>query len=202
MNFTLILNSIIDAFIDIILIFYYILKSISIWFIPLRLRSKSVENKIILITGGGSGIGRRLAIELCKKGAIIAIVDINRVGLEETAQIIESMNGTIFTFECDITDRRAVYEMGAQVRRQIGTVYMLINNAGIVSGKDLLKISDQMIIKTLNINALSHFWLIKAFLPDMMNNNCGHLVSIASIAGLVGVSGLTDYCASKFAAIG
>lgn len=79
---------------------------------------------------------------------------------------------------------------------------MLINNAGIVSGKKLLEISNEMAELTLKVNTLSHVYTVKEFLPSMIKKNHGHIVTIASSAGHAGVPGLVDYCASKFGAVG
>ena len=77
---------------------------------------------------------------------------------------------------------------------------MLINNAGIVSGKTILENSDFMMRKTLEVNTLAHLYTIREFLPDMLKIKKGHIVSTASVAGTVGTPGLSDYCASKFGA--
>jgi len=88
------------------------------------------------------------------------------------------------------------------LEKEVGTVDILINNAGIVTGRPLLECPDDMIQKTMDVNATAHFWMLKSFLPEMMARNRGHVVSIASIAGLSGCETLVDYCASKFAAVG
>ncbi|RUS71580.1 hypothetical protein EGW08_020658 [Elysia chlorotica] len=90
----------------------------------------------------------------------------------------------------------------AQVKQEVGDVDILVNNAGIVTGTKFLDSPDSMNIKTMDINCNAHFWTVKAFLPAMLKKNRGHVVSLASAAGLFGVSGLSDYCASKFAAVG
>ena len=77
-----------------------------------------------------------------------------------------------------------------------------MNNAGIVSGKSLLEISDEEIVRTFEVNSLALFWTSRVFLPEMLKRRKGHIVTIASSAGLVGVSKLTDYCSSKWAAVG
>ena len=84
----------------------------------------------------------------------------------------------------------------------VGDVTMVINNAGVVSGRPLIQCSDESIQRTFDVNVLAHFWIIKAFLPAMIEKNSGHIVNIASAAGLVGAAGLVDYCSSKFAAVG
>lgn len=163
---------------------------------------KSVKDDIILITGAGSGIGQLMSIEFAKLGAIIVAWDLNEKSLSKTKKLVEEAGSKCHTFKVDVTDRHKVYETAAKVKQEIGFVSMLINNAGIVIGKNLLDLEDEEIISTMNVNAISHFWTIKAFLPEMMEHNRGHIVTIASLAGTVGVNKLTDYCASKYAAVG
>src|SRR5207247_8346795 len=79
---------------------------------------------------------------------------------------------------------------------------ILINNAGVVSGKGLLEISEEAIQRTFDVNTLALFWTTRAFLPGMIARDRGHVVTIASAAGIVGTSRLVDYCASKHAAVG
>jgi len=81
-------------------------------------------------------------------------------------------------------------------------VDILVNNAGIVTGRNFKDSPDELIQRTFDVNIMSHFWTTKAFLPDMISANKGHVVTIASLAGLAGVNKLADYCASKFAAVG
>ncbi|NXJ65908.1 RDHE2 dehydrogenase, partial [Rostratula benghalensis] len=88
------------------------------------------------------------------------------------------------------------------VKKEVGDVSILINNAGIVTGKRFMDSPDSVVEKSMEVNIMAHFWTYKAFLPAMMASNHGHLVSIASAAGLIGVNRLADYCASKFAAVG
>ncbi|CAJ0920621.1 unnamed protein product [Ranitomeya imitator] len=92
--------------------------------------------------------------------------------------------------------------VNTSVKKEVGDITILINNAGIVTGKKFIDSPDALVEKTMQVNTMAHFWTYKAFLPAMMASNHGHLVSIASSAGLIGVNGLADYCASKFAAIG
>lgn len=161
-------------------------------------RPKSVANKVILITGGGSGIGRLMAIGFAKKGARIVLWDVNKDGLKETQDTIIKAGGQCTTYVVDVTKRELVY----QTAKEVGRINVLINNAGIVTGKPFLECPDELMIKTMEVNTISHFWTIKAFLPAMLEANEGSVVTIASAAGLCGVAGLVDYCASKFGAVG
>uniref|UniRef100_A0A8C5YVI0 Estradiol 17-beta-dehydrogenase 11 n=1 Tax=Marmota marmota marmota TaxID=9994 RepID=A0A8C5YVI0_MARMA len=85
---------------------------------------------------------------------------------------------------------------------EIGDISILVNNAGVVYTSDLFSTQDSQIEKTFAVNTLAHFWTTKAFLPSMMKNNDGHIVTVASAAGLIGVPFLLAYCSSKFAAVG
>ena len=113
--------------------------------------------------------------------------------------ILQSGASAVHTYTCDLTDRDAVRLVGEQV--SWSDPLMLVNNAGIVSGKSLLEISDEN-VRTFEVNSLALFWTSRVFLPEMLKRRKGHIVTIASSAGLVGVSKLTDYCSSKWAAVG
>src|SRR5207249_2932649 len=91
---------------------------------------------------------------------------------------------------------------GAATLRDVGPIDILVNNAGVVSGRTLLEARDDDILRTFDVNTLALFWTTRAFLPAMLERGTGHVVTIASAAGLVGTSRLVDYCASKHAAVG
>lgn len=185
-----------------LVILYYWIDGIILFLIPRKFKYKDITGEIVLITGAGSGIGRSMALKFARKGAILVLWDINPDGNKETASLIEKENGKAYAYSVDITNRNAVNEAAANVKNEVGVVNIVINNAGIVVGKRLLDIPDNMIEKVFNVNVLSHFWITKAFLPDMIERDHGHFVTIASLAGLGGIPKLTDYCASKFAAVG
>jgi all-trans-retinol dehydrogenase (NAD+) len=137
-------------------------------------------------------------------GCKLSISDINLAGVEETKQIciregIPAEN--IHVMHLDVCKRESISLCASSARATFGSVTMLINNAGIVSGKFTLELTDEMIDRTMQVNTLSHMHTIKEFLPDMISNKKGHVVTIASMAGLTGIAGLPDYCASKSGAI-
>merc|ERR1711973_327556 len=107
-----------------------------------------------------------------------------------------------FDFKVDMTNREGIYAAAKETKSKVGKVSILVNNAGIVSGTALLDTSDEKIIRTFDVNILAHFWTIKAFLPDMLDQKMGHVVTIASLAGQAGTNKLVDYCATKFACVG
>ncbi|XP_054721802.1 short-chain dehydrogenase/reductase family 16C member 6-like [Uloborus diversus] len=187
---------------QILVVLYYWITSIILYFVPNRFKYKDITGEIVLITGAGSGIGRLMSLNFAKKGAILVLWDVNQKGNEETAQLIRKEGGKAYCYKVDVTDKSAVYETAAKVKTDVGIVSILVNNAGIVVGRGILDLDDKMVEKVFCVNVLSHFWIIKSFLPDMIRNDHGHLVTIASLAGLGGLPQLTDYCASKFAAVG
>ncbi|KAL7288785.1 hypothetical protein TKK_0016764 [Trichogramma kaykai] len=179
-----------------------IVESIVKLFLPKRYLMKDVAGEVALVTGGGSGLGRLISQRLANLGAIVVVWDVNAQGLDETVKLIKSSGGTCYGYVCDLCNREDVYEKAQLLNREVGRVSILVNNAGVVTGKKFLDSSDQMIKRTMDVNIMSHFWTVKAFLPAMMKENKGHIVSIASLAGQVGCPKLVDYCASKFAAVG
>ncbi len=161
-----------------------------------------IAGKNVLITGAASGIGRLLALKAAAHGALAVLWDLDETGLAKVAEEIRSRGGKAVTYRCDVSQRQEVYRVAEQVRNDVGMVDVLVNNAGVVSGKPLLECSDDQIQRTMEVNIIAHFWTVRAFLPDMIQANRGHIVTMASAAGIVGVSRMVDYCTSKFAAFG
>jgi all-trans-retinol dehydrogenase (NAD+) len=162
----------------------------------------SLRNKVVFITGGGSGIGRQLAFRMSRLGAKICVVDLNREAAEQVAQNIVKEGKQALAIHCDVTDKESVRQAAEEARKTFTKVDIIINNAGIVSGAKLVDLELQKVELTFNVNSISHFYTTKEFLPSMLAANSGHVVTIASMAGKVGNPMMTDYCASKWAAIG
>jgi all-trans-retinol dehydrogenase (NAD+) len=159
----------------------------------------------VLITGGASGIGRKMAHIFADLNAVIAIWDINKEGMQMVEEEILKKGATVYIDTVDLSKRENIYEGAKRLIEKIGPVDILVNNAGIVSGKSILDEDekyDKMCQLTMEVNTMAHFWTLRSFLPDMVKRNSGHVVTIASAAGLTGVNGLIDYCASKFGAVG
>ncbi|ETN73593.1 oxidoreductase, short chain dehydrogenase/reductase family protein [Necator americanus] len=107
-----------------------------------------------------------------------------------------------YAYTVDLSKREQIYSAAEKVKAEVGKVDILINNAGVVTGKKIFDCPDEMMELTMAVNTHSLFYTAKAFVPAMLDSNHGHVVTVASIAGKVGVSGLVDYCASKHGAIG
>jgi all-trans-retinol dehydrogenase (NAD+) len=163
----------------------------------------TLHNKHVLVTGGARGIGRLLALGCARVGAEVTVWDLDAEGAERVAlEALEAGAVAAHAFACDVSDREQVYARADEVRSAAGDVDVLVNNAGIVSGKPLLDLPDEQIERTFAVNTLALYWTTKAFLPAMKDRGSGHLVTVASAAGLIGTARETDYAASKFAAVG
>jgi len=185
------------------LVLWSVVLSIVEPFIPKRFLHKDVKNQVVLITGAGSGFGRLLAKKFAvDHGSIVVLWDINKDGMAQTAKIVEAGGGRSFSYVVDVSSREEIYAAAKQVRAEVGKVDILINNAGIASGDYLVDLAEEEIEKSFQINILAHFWTTKAVLPDMIKDKKGHIVTIASAAGLFGVPRLAAYCGTKFAAVG
>ncbi|MDR1908416.1 MAG: SDR family oxidoreductase [Spirochaetaceae bacterium] len=163
---------------------------------------KDIRNKLVLITGGASGIGRLLGLDFARRGARVIVWDLNGAAIKKLEGEAALQGLSIKGMVCDIAGREEVYEQAERLTGEYGPLDILVNNAGIVTGLPLLETPDEKIIRTISINALAHFWTVKAFLPGMLERDSGHLVTVTSAAGLIGVAGLSDYSASKFGAFG
>lgn len=162
-----------------------------------------ISGKTVLITGGASGIGRRLALGAARQRARVVLWDLDQEAMNRTLEELRQTGSEEpCGYCCNVADRNQVYETAESVSREVGRVDILINNAGYVSGKRFLDCSDEQVQRTVEVNTLAHFWTVKAFLPSMIDVGTGHIVTIASAAGVIGVAGLADYCASKWAAVG
>lgn len=178
---------------------WYLLRSIIYPFIPSRFLKKNVSEEIVLITGGGFGLGRLLAQRFSDLGSTVVIWDVNKENMKRTEEIISSSGGTCHAYYCDVSKPSHVYETAEKVRCEVGNPSIIVLNAGIVNGKKILDLTDEAITRCFAVNTLSHFWIIKAFLPYLMKQNRGHVISIDSVSSYYGTFKLTDYSAAKAA---
>lgn len=164
-------------------------------------RGVVLSRSTVLITGGASGIGRRMALEASRRGAGVVLWDLSEPGAEAVRAEIEAAGGLAWAFGVDVTDRHAVDEV-AERTLALGPIDVIVNNAGVVTGTTLLEADPAAIERTFAVNTLALSWVTRAFLPAMVARRHGTVVTIASAAGLIGVARQTDYSASKFAAVG
>ena len=163
---------------------------------------KSFKDKVVVITGAGSGIGRALALAFAARGAKLAISDINEAGLAETVEAVKAAGAEVRADRLDVADRSAFEAYADAVLAHYGTVNVVINNAGVALAGDLVDLEWTDIDWIIGIN----FWGVvhgtKFFLPALLESGDAHLVNISSLFGLVSMPGQSMYNASKYAVRG
>lgn len=153
------------------------------------------SKEIAVVTGGSSGFGALFSQDLAAKGIHVCALDIN-----EPPPHIAS-NPRITFFKCDVTSHQEVMDVAQRIQHTVGHPSILINNAGIASGHSMLDTSPQWVRKIFDVNLLSHYYTIQAFLPSMIEKKKGHVVNIASAASFIVGPGMVDYCATKAGAL-
>jgi short-subunit dehydrogenase len=160
------------------------------------------KDKVVLITGGSSGIGRASAIQFAKKGASLILVARNKTKLDTVSNDLKKFNVSILTFECDVSNKLQVENMAKTILNKYGSVDVLVNNAGFAIYGSVSKTSIEEIESQMATNYFGMVYCVKNFLPSMLKKKSGHIVNVASVAGSFGLPGIASYCASKFAMLG
>ncbi|XP_015266394.1 PREDICTED: retinol dehydrogenase 10-like [Gekko japonicus] len=183
-------------------IFRCIIHSLLQWI--MKPPEKTVANEICLIAGAASttGIGRLLALEFAQRRATLVLWDVDSEGNENIAREVRELGVRAYAYTCDVSRREEVYAAAEKVRRDVGDVTILVNNASIVTRKPILQCPDELLERTMRTNCHAHFWTVKAFLPQMIKKGHGHIVTIAGSLGLFATGSMEGYCASKFAVVG
>jgi NAD(P)-dependent dehydrogenase (short-subunit alcohol dehydrogenase family) len=156
-----------------------------------------VNGKVIVVTGAGNGMGREITLELVRRGAKVAAVDMRAESLEETKML---SGGSVETFVVDITDAAKVAALATEVQTKFGQVDGLMNNAGII--QPFVKINDLTIEqadKVMNVNFKGPFMMTKAFLPLLLKRPEAHILNVSSMGSYAPVPGQSVYGASKAA---
>jgi 2-hydroxycyclohexanecarboxyl-CoA dehydrogenase len=164
--------------------------------------TRSLNGKVAVITGAGSGMGRSMALRLAEDNARIAIWDINGEGAEETARLVREAGGTALAITADCSDPAAIKAAADQTRRELGKVAILINNAGIAPFDNFLEIDQALLEKVLKINFVGPFLVTQEVVPDMIAAKWGRIVNITSSSVQSGSALQTHYTSSKGALLG
>jgi len=161
----------------------------------------NLENKVVVITGAGSGIGRCLAIQLEQKGCKLALSDVNEAGLAET--IAQLKNGEqVKSDNLNVANEKDFFEYADDVITHFGRVDAVINNAGVVAYSSVEECSLDIYKWVMDINVMGTLYGTKAFLPCMKKQGSGQIVNISSIFGIISAPDLSAYHMSKFAVRG
>lgn len=167
-----------------------------------HLETKDLSGRAVVITGAGSGIGRELALLCARRGASLALCDINLAAVEVTAEQARQLGRDVLTAKVDVSSVDEMEAFADSVRERFGAPDLLVNNAGVgVFGGFLdTTIKDWEWLVSINLMGVVHG--CTAFVPDMVKRGQGHVVNVASAAGLLANPSLTAYSATKFAVRG
>ena len=160
------------------------------------------KDKVVLITGASSGIGKETAIQFAKKGSKVILVARRKQKLEELANDLKKFNVSILVCECDVSDKLQVEKTSKLVLEKYGSIDILINNAGFAIYGSVFDLTTEEIESQMATNYFGMIYFIKNFLPAMLQKKSGHIVNVASVAASFGLPGIASYCASKFAMLG
>jgi short-subunit dehydrogenase len=158
------------------------------------------RDRIIIVTGAGSGIGRAITYQLLKRGATVIAIDRNAVSLEETRALSTSGEDRLLTRVLDITDRQALISLRAELLTRTGGIDGIINNAGIIQPfVPVSMLDDNTIERVMQVNFYGTLHMVRTFLPHLLTRPAAHIVNISSMGGFLPVPGQTIYGASKAA---
>jgi len=164
---------------------------------------RDLTGKTVLVTGAGSGIGKETALAFARRGANLAICDVNDTGLDATAQQIRSLGRDVLARRVDVANRQEMHEFAAVVHRQIQAVDILINNAGVGLGAGFLDTTLDDWDWIVGINLLGVVHGCHFFIPQMVaRQRGGHVVNVASAAAFMATEALSAYSTTKFAVFG
>ena len=160
------------------------------------------EKRLAVVTGAARGIGRAIVLELLKQGRLVAGLDINADQLKELEQVAQKEGFEVLTRCVDITDTPKLTEVLEELACAHDGIGILVNNAGITRDKLMIQMDDADFDKVINVNLRAAFTATRVAARSMLRNKFGRIVSISSVAGVMGQAGSTNYAASKAGLIG
>ena len=164
---------------------------------------KTLNDKVVVITGAGSGIGRALALNLARRGSLLALSDVDEAGLAETVELARKAGAVqVRSDRLDVADRDAMGRYALDVVQQFGRVNVVVNNAGVALAGDFTDLEYNDIDWIVGVNLWGVVHGTKEFLPHVIASGDGHVVNLSSLFGLISMPGQSMYNATKYAVRG
>jgi 3-oxoacyl-[acyl-carrier protein] reductase len=160
------------------------------------------EKRLAVVTGAARGIGRAVVLELLKQGRLVAGLDVNSERLGELENVVKEAGFSVITRCVDITNTAAFTETLESLAAEYGGIGILVNNAGITRDKLILQMSDEDFDSVVNVNLRAAFIAMRIAARSMVRNKFGRIISLSSVAGVIGNAGQSNYAASKAGLIG
>ena len=168
-----------------------------------------VKDKVVLITGAGSGIGRETAVLFAKNGAKVIVTDVNeKAGKETVDEIVKILaedpdnKGDVFFMTLDTSNKEQTKQVAKDVIDKYGEIDVLVNNAGIIQDALVTKMTEEQWDKVMDVDLKGPFRMIQAVVDNMIGNRLGEIINVSSIVGLYGNVGQSNYAAAKAGLIG
>jgi NAD(P)-dependent dehydrogenase (short-subunit alcohol dehydrogenase family) len=163
---------------------------------------KDLEGKVVLVTGGGSGIGRAIALAFAAQKSRVAITGRTQATLDAVAEEIRRTGAEAFPRICDVTQKAQVETLRQEISSRFGPVQVLVNNAGIAPAAGFLEMQDSLWEEVMRVNLTGTYNCCKVFLAEMLASNWGRIINIASTVAKVAYSHISAYVTSKHAVLG
>lgn len=163
---------------------------------------RTLNGRVAVVTGAGSGMGRAIALRLAEDEAAVAIWDVNGEGAAETAKAITDAGGKAIAVLADCSERAAIKQAADQTRRELGPITILVNNAGIAPFTPFLQVDEELLDRVLRINLRGPYILTQEIVPDMLAAQWGRIINITSSSTQTGSSQQSHYVASKGGLLG
>ncbi len=161
-----------------------------------------LKEKVAVVTGGGRGIGKAIALAMAVEGADVVVLSRTVTEIEDVAAKIRELGRQGYAWKVDVKDETQVREVIRKIMDQCGRVDILVNNAGVVHIQPLIETATERWEETLSVNLTGTFLVTKYVLPQMIRRKSGCIINIASEAGLKGFANFSTYCTTKFGLIG
>ncbi len=162
----------------------------------------NLDNKIALITGASRGIGKAISLALGKSGAVVVGTSTSEAGADLISKEFENQGIKGYGVALDVTDKMQINSVLEKIQKELGTVSILINNAGITSDNLFMRMKDDEWHKVIETNLSSLFYMSRGCIKSMMKARFGRIVNIGSVVGSMGNPGQTNYCAAKAGLLG
>lgn len=156
-----------------------------------------LSGRTALVTGGGQGIGRAIALGMAEQGADVAVADINDEAASRVAEEIKALGRSSLALHVDVTSKDSVEAGVADAIAGLRRVDILVNNAGIIADALLVRMKDEDFNRVIDLNLRGTYYCVKAVVPGMMRARWGRIISVSSVVGLRGNAGQINYAASK-----
>ncbi len=164
--------------------------------------ARVMDGHTVMVTGGGRGIGRAIALAFADAGARVAVASRTTADVERVAADLLRAGSEAMGVACDVTEAPSVAAAVGAIERRFGAIDVLVNNAGMAESAPLVEVTDASWARTLAVNLTGTFLCTRAVLPGMLALGWGRVINIASVAGRVGFRYSTAYCAAKHGVLG